>query len=162
MLWLVAISPASAAEGKFVLLEKPEPLPAGAVYYDAKDAAQPVSGLQGKVVVLHFWATWCAPCIVELPEMQKAVSTLPAKDVAVIPISLDFKPEVVEAFFTAKGLGYPVWLDKKSALLRSLGIKGLPGTVILNRKGEIIARHSGAIDWVSPQTVGFLQSRIKD
>lgn len=156
------LHPVQAAEGKITLLEAPEPLPQEAVYYDAEGAAHSVSALQGKVVILHFWATWCPPCIVELPEMQKTLAGITDKDLLLVPVSLDFKAESVTAFYDKTGLDYPVWLDKKSALLRSLNIKGLPGTVILNRKGEIIARYAGVVDWASPQTTALLTKALKD
>jgi thiol-disulfide isomerase/thioredoxin len=125
-------------------------------YYDREGTEQKLSSLKGKIVVVHFWATWCPPCIEELPQMQKALVGL-GEGVAILPISLDRMKEAVQAFYDANHIILPLMMDDKGKAMRAMEIKGLPSTVIISREGKEIARRAGVVDWSNPAVVEVIK-----
>lgn len=117
---------------------------------------------KGKVVVLHFWAKWCPPCVTELPEMQRAMDALQAGDeLVVLPLSLDRNVADVQAFYKEHNITMPVLLDNKGMAMRALEIRGLPSTVLINREGKEIARRSGVVDWQNPAVRKVIEEALK-
>lgn len=105
-----------------------------------------VAALRGKVVFLNFWATWCGPCRMEIPEFEKLQSEFPNR-LQIIGLSIDEPgPEtagVVAAFARQMKMNYPVVLAS-DALQRAFGaVTAVPTTVVLNENGEIVQRQSG-------------------
>lgn len=150
---------AQTKEGQLELLETPETMP-DIIYYDAEGKGKTLSSHRGKVVVLHFWAKWCPPCVVELPEMKTALEALAHDDLLLLPISLDFKVETVQQFYAENNIDFPVMMDNKSAAMRTAGIRGLPGTVIVDREGRIISRHNGVANWASEDTQALIRNAL--
>ena len=145
--------------GMATAAEKGEMIPSAAKdiptisYVDTEGETIALSDHKGKVVVLHFWAKWCPPCIEELPEMVAMLDTLDAKDkqdLVVLPLSLDRNAETVHAFLEEHALPLPVTRDAGGKAMRALEIRGLPSTVILNRNGQEIARREGVVNWENP------------
>ena len=100
----------------------------------------------GQLTVLHFWATWCPPCIEELPQIDRLAAELQSKGIAVEAVSEDRGgANDVNAFFSRHETTphMPQLLDPKRALARSLGINSLPVTVLINADGQEIARLVG-------------------
>jgi thiol-disulfide isomerase/thioredoxin len=101
------------------------------------------SDFDGKVVILDFWATWCAPCKAEIPgfiELQKQYGD---RGLAVVGVSLDEQgPTVVKRFMTQFGMNYPVVLGDVR-LMQDFGGTAIPTTVIIDRSGNIVAKHVG-------------------
>jgi thiol-disulfide isomerase/thioredoxin len=133
---------------KKLALSDGQALPDVAVH-DADGVAHSLSNWQGQWVVLNFWATWCAPCRHEMPSLSALQTALP--EVAVLPVATGRNSvEGVEAFFADTGVSnLPVLLDPKSELARSMGVLGLPVTVIVNPEGMEVARLLGDADWNS-------------
>lgn len=110
---------------------------------------QPVSlaGRQGQPMVVNFWARWCPPCRVEIPELVALQAR--KTGVEVIGINIETDPLPVRDFAYAYDINYPIFLSRTAVLdlMRSLGNSqaGLPFTVVLNRQGHIVARHTGAV-----------------
>lgn len=129
-------------------------------YYDLDGAEQKLSALKGKTVVVHFWATWCPPCIEELPQMQKALAGLGEEVVVVVPVSLDRTTDVVKTFYAANNIALPLAMDGKGKAMRALEIKGLPSTVIIDREGKEIARRAGVVDWNNPAVVEAIKGAL--
>ena len=104
---------------------------------------------RGKPMIVNFWARWCGPCRVEIPELAKVHDKYRTKGLVVLGIGLEDKAESVRDFMKAYDMDYPVLLakDKGIALLQALGNgkAGLPYTVVINRKGEIVASKLGAM-----------------
>ncbi|MCH2548177.1 MAG: TlpA family protein disulfide reductase [Alphaproteobacteria bacterium] len=114
---------------------------------------------KGKVVVVHFWAQWCPPCIDEMPEMVASLNSLSdahKAKLALLPISLDKDAETVQAFYEKHNLALPVMRDDNKAAMRAMNIRGVPSTVILDAEGREIARREGVADWDSPAIRGIL------
>ncbi len=101
---------------------------------------------KGKVVMLDFWATWCGPCRIEIPEFVELQKRYRDQGLAVIGISMDDSPEPVKEFYAQFKMNYPVAVgDEKLAELYG-GILGLPTTMLIGRDGRIYAKHVGATD----------------
>lgn len=120
----------------------------GAVFpdFDEKDmAGQPLSiaKFKGKIVLIDFWATWCGPCVAELPNVLAAYGKYHAKGFEVIGISLDKDEAVLKKFIEEKKMPWPQYFDGKgwqSKLGQKYGIDSIPATFLLDREGKIIAK----------------------
>lgn len=115
---------------------------------------------RGKVIVLNFWATWCAPCIRELPSFDSLAAKLPSNQFAVLILSTD-RGGAGKAPGFLKKLGIKnlaPYVDDKSKLARSLGLRGLPTTFILDADGQIRAKLAGPAEWDEPEFVAWIKS----
>ncbi len=129
-----------------------------ATLLDAADAPHSMADYHGQWVVLNFWATWCAPCRKEMPSLQRLQAKLP--EIAVVPVATgrNAVPGIEKFFAEAEITTLPILRDPKSELARSAGVMGLPVTLILNPKGEEVARLIGDAEWDSDSAVAVLQA----
>jgi thiol-disulfide isomerase/thioredoxin len=129
-----------------------EPVAAGVMpFTDADGAEHQLSNWQGKVVLLNFWATWCAPCRKEMPMLDALQTEFGGEAFEVVTIATGRNSvQGIRRFFEEAGVtNLPVLLDPKQELAREMGVFGLPITVILDREGREIARLRGEADWES-------------
>lgn len=104
-----------------------------------------VSKLQGKVVLIDFWATWCGPCVEELPKVIKLYKELHAKGFEVVGISLDQDKAELEAFLKNKGMEWPQYFDGKGPqndLFLRFKLESIPTAWLLNKKGLVVSRNA--------------------
>jgi thiol-disulfide isomerase/thioredoxin len=142
-----------------------EPTPASDVaFLNAEGVETTLAAYQGKVVLVNFWATWCAPCRKEMPQLSALQEKLGGDDFTVVAIATGRNPRpAIDAFFAEIGVdNLPVNTDERQALARSLGVLGLPITIILDRNGQEIARLQGDADWASDSAVAIVQAIIAD
>jgi thiol-disulfide isomerase/thioredoxin len=121
-----------------------------------------LSDYRGKVVLLNFWATWCAPCRKEMPNLSALQSTLGGDDFTVITIATGPNPPAkITAFFNDIGIdNLPAHRDPRQALAREMRVLGLPATILLDRHGQEIARLLGDANWHSDSALAIIQSLI--
>ena len=121
-----------------------------------------LSDYNGKVVVLNFWATWCAPCRKEMPELSALQSTMGRDDFAVVTIATGPNtPAKIAAFFDDIQIdNLPAHRDPRQALAREMGVLGLPVTVVLDRDGQEIARLLGDANWHSDSALAIMRALI--
>ncbi len=113
-----------------------------------------LAAFAGKPVLVNLWATWCVPCVVELPTLDKAARTLAGK-VTVLAISQDSDAAKVAPFLTAKKLALAPYVDAKMAL--SLGYQAsLPMTIMFGSDGREVWRRSGEFDWTSAEAQALI------
>lgn len=111
------------------------------------DAGEPValSDLRGQVVLLNFWATWCGPCRVEMPEFQQQYEARAGDGFTILAVNNAESPEVVRRFREEFGLTFLIALDQSAAIQTQYGLFSYPTTLLLDRDGVIVARHFGPL-----------------
>jgi cytochrome c biogenesis protein CcmG/thiol:disulfide interchange protein DsbE len=109
------------------------------------DTTVRLADLRGRPVLLNFWATWCAPCRVELPLLQAAYQP-DADGLIVLGIGVRESPEAVIAFATNLDLGFPLLLDQEGRVSDVYQVRGLPTSLFVDRDGLIAVRHIGPLD----------------
>ena len=115
---------------------------------------------RGKVVVLNLWATWCAPCVKELPALNALQRKFKKDDIAIVAVSQDRAGnKVVPPFYEKLGLrDLEIYLDNQSTLMAGFRVSGLPTTILIDRSGKEVARLVGAINWNSPDVIALLKA----
>ena len=132
-----------------------DPIPAPAVVFVGDDAKpMRISDFKGRAVVLNLWATWCAPCVKEMPTLAALQSAEAGRPVKVVPVSMDTSAETdrARAFMAAHPpLGF--YQDAKYAFMTGLKpqLVGFPTTVLIDRSGMERAVYAGDTDWNSPE-----------
>jgi len=101
---------------------------------------------QGKVVLLDFWATWCAPCLEEIPHFVEMQQKYGPQGMQVIGISMDDNAKPVQAFYQQQKMNYPVAIGDAKLAERYGGVLGLPVTFVIDREGRIAKKFVGATD----------------
>ena len=115
---------------------------------------------RGKVVFLNFWATWCGPCRMEMPSMQKLWQDFKEEDFVILAIDIQEEGKLVSSFMKERNLSFPVLLDGKGKTARSYGVRGIPTTFFLNPKGETIGKAVGARDWASEESFRLIRQLL--
>jgi len=117
----------------------------------------PLSELEGKVVFLSFWATWCPPCKAEMPSIQNLYHAMKGeKDIVFLMVS-DEESQTVRNFMEKNRYDFPVWLTD-SSLSAHLNVEAIPTTFIIDRKGDIVFAHTGAARWDDAVCADFLKN----
>ena len=140
-----------------------EPRPASTQSYELADGGTgALSDYKGRIILLNFWATWCAPCRHEMPMLSDLQAELGSDQFSVVTLATGRNPlPAIAKFFDEIGVdNLPKHRDPKQALGREMGIFGLPITVILDRNGHEIARLQGDADWSSDSAKTILQALI--
>ncbi|URD60294.1 TlpA family protein disulfide reductase [Sphingomonas sp. KRR8] len=124
-------------------------------FVDGDGAETSLAAFSGKPVLLNLWATWCAPCIKELPTLDKLSASPGAPQV--VALSQDMQPQsTVAAFMDERKIGLESYQDKEMAMSTALGVQTLPTTILYGSDGKEIWRYSGEMDWTSPQAAQML------
>ncbi|HYE42548.1 MAG TPA: TlpA disulfide reductase family protein [Caulobacteraceae bacterium] len=142
------------AKGSLARLESPAtPTRLGELAFnDAAGRPQDMAAFRGRVVVLNLWATWCAPCVVEMPTLASLQKAYPTDKVMVVPVSMDPDRMLENARnFIDVNDPLPLFHDPKFVLPTTLGVKGMPATVVYDRRGREVGRVMGEANWDSPE-----------
>ena len=140
----------------------PPAIPAAATFQEADGTLRSLGDYAGKGLVVNLWATWCVPCVAEMPELQDLARKVAGEGILVLPLSSDRGgAEVVRRFYAANRIdGLPVLLDPRGEAGRAWGARGLPTTIVIDRQGRERGRVEGAIDWTSAATVAELRRLV--
>ncbi len=121
-----------------------------------------LSDFRGRHVLLNFWATWCPPCIEEMPALQALYERLGPDDFVVVAVSSDAEGEaVVGPFADRLGLTFPILLDRDAAVSAAYGAKSLPASFLLDPQGRVVAAARGERDWASRRAFSYFDELIE-
>ena len=170
---LILAAAGSAAEDKPAELERVRlgefipaspPLPAPAVsFVDLTGNTVNLSEFTGKIVLVNLWATWCEPCLREMPSLARMQLRLGDK-ITVVAVSEDRGgSKTVEPFIDKLELkSIKTYLDPKSTAERAFKVQGLPTSFLIDRQGRILGRVEGAAEWDSRELLDILKSFLRD
>ncbi len=128
---------------------------------DLEGKAHPLGQWQGKVVMLNFWATWCAPCRHEMPGMERLWQRYGDDGFVVVAVSVDEgMARRVANFVEILALTYPILLDPDYAVGDLYQVSGLPYTVLIDREGQLIAEVVGQREWDSTEAFTLIESLL--
>ncbi len=146
---------------RFVVPDEPKAAPTIS-FVDASGKTGSLSDYRGKITAVHFWATWCAPCRIELPSVDFLNGSLSGESFAIVPISVDRDgPEAVGAFYKDNGIkSLPVFVDDGLDAFRAFKLGGIPATIFLDAEGREIARVLGERDWSDPDVAAVVRKLI--
>jgi thiol-disulfide isomerase/thioredoxin len=118
--------------------------------------------LRGKVVVVHFWATWCPPCRRELPGMERLAQRLDGDKYAVLAVSVDEEPAAVRQFKQRFGIRFANHIDQEMALAKgAFGVSAYPETFLIGRDGKLLRHMRGEHEWDSPAMMQVLEAAYR-
>lgn len=139
----------------------PQPIP-DFHFLDASGRRLTLAHFRGEGLVVNFWATWCPPCRAELPTLVAFNKLILPDGIRVLPVSIDSEGiQAVAPYYQAHRIvGVPMLFDPKSSGLRVFQESGIPFTVIVNRKSEVVATLEGAGDWNNAATVAQVRKLI--
>lgn len=120
-----------------------------------------LADLRGKIVMVHFWATWCPPCVEELPTLVKLYEELKGGDFEMLAVSVDEGgAAAVNSFLQKNRLVLPVLLDPGAPVSHSYGTYKFPETYIVDRQGIVLHKVIGPADWRDPAALQFIRNLI--
>ncbi len=146
---------------KKLMFAEAKPLPAlGLIGLD--DEPRGLAEFKGKWVLVNFWATWCPPCRAEMPGLGRLQNEFGGAEFEVVTVATGRNPvPAIEKFFADAEVGHLTALrDPKADLAHSLGIMGLPVTLILNPEGEEVGRLMGDAEWDGPEARAVLSALV--
>jgi thiol-disulfide isomerase/thioredoxin len=143
---------------KFTPAVKPDPLPATG-FTEQDGTIRTVKDFGGRIVLMNFWATWCAPCVREMPSLLRLQEKLGSRDFTVIALSEDRKGwEKIAPFREELGLtALPLFHDVGSKMMFGAKVRGLPTTILIGRDGKELGRLTGDAEWDSDEAVALIR-----
>ena len=120
------------------------------------DRTVALTQFRGKIVVLNFWATWCPPCVEEMPSLVEMQHRMKAKGVAVVAVSIDVDETAYRQFLKQHGVDLLTVRDPAQKTPTLYGTHGWPETFIIDRNGVMRRKFIGAVDWTEPEITDFL------
>ena len=157
-LLLLALSATLLATGCFSG-SRPPRIGDAASDFTVQDSDRTVSlnQFRGQVVVLNFWATWCPPCVEELPSLiDHAGSYARTKGVVVLGVSIDVDDDAYHRFLKQRNVNFLTVRDPEQKVATMYGTTGWPETYIIDRQGVMRRKFVGPVDWNSPEVMDFL------
>jgi len=142
----------------FTLLDPPVPTPLEA-FADLTGNRVRLADFKGRVVLLNFWATWCAPCVREMPSLDRLQAALGDRGLRVVAVSIDRGgAKSIRPFAERLGLAHlGLYHDPKGALFQAFGVAGLPASFVIDRNGGIAGAYAGPAEWDGPEARALIE-----
>ena len=146
---------------KFELAKLPKRLP-DLEFLDADDKPLHFADFKGKAMLVNFWATWCAPCVKEMPSLDRLQVAMGKDKFIVLPLSLDGPSRAkVAPFYEDRQLtNLGVYFDKGRKMMQALDVSILPTSILVDRSGREIGRLEGEADWDKPEAVALMKAAV--
>jgi len=121
-----------------------------------------LASYRGRVVVLNFWATWCPPCVAEMPSLERMHKALSGEGLAVVAVSVDEDEAALTAFVNKAGITFPVLRDPGGAVATgSFKTTGYPETFVIDARGVIQETYVGPAEWDTPEALAHFRRLLK-
>lgn len=152
---------ATGALAAFLIHPEPKPL-ADLAFQDGSGKPLKLSDWKGRVVLLNLWATWCAPCRKEMPDLSKLQKELGSDQFEVLAISVDRKgAEASAAFLKETGAdNLKLYVEPTTRIVNDVQSAGLPATILVDRQGRELGRLLGPADWASPEAQALIKAAL--
>ncbi len=161
-------SAAAACTSPPASLGRWQPAMAGAAapdqpWFDEHGGERRLADTNGKATIVNFWATWCAPCVKEMPALDRLAAAVAGDGIIVLPLSADREGvPVVRKFYAANRLQHlPVAIDRMGRVARALSVGGLPTTILVDATGREVGRVVGVAEWDAADAIAFLRRCLK-
>jgi len=166
--WLPAGAPAFAQADRAALFERAGVAPADKPMQAPDFSLPALSGetvrlgdLAGRLVLVNFWATWCRPCVHEMPTLDRLAERLGAQGLSVLAVSMDMgPPRLVADFVRGYGWKMPVLLDTLSEVGDRYAVRVVPTTYLIGPDGAILGRAFGPRQWDGPEAMALMESLL--
>jgi peroxiredoxin len=155
--WIKSLEPPASPSGSLAFLSAAPNLGVA----DRSGATIDLSKLEGKLAIIHFWATWCPPCVEEIPALSRFWERYRGRnDVALYAISVDKDWKTIDAFTAKNPNSLPLFIDPSAATAKRFGTIQYPETYIVNPKGRVLERIPGAVSWDDPEVVKRIEQLL--
>ena len=157
-----AAPPAPAPTLEVRLPKDPPPLK-DLLFVDADGKERTLADFRGKTLLVNVWATWCAPCRLEMPSLERLQATLGGAEFQVIALSVDAGGlRDVRRFYSQLGLKHlGIFVDPSGRTMPGLKISGLPTTLLIGRDGREIGRTATPAEWDQPEALTLIRQHLK-
>ena len=129
---------------------------------DMQGTTHKLADYRGKVLVVNFWASWCSPCVKEMPSLQRAWEQLKLDAIQVLAVNAGENRKEIDGFTKSYPVSFPLLLDPDMALTTAWSVKGLPTTYIIDPGGQIIFQKLGDLEWDNPVVLQQLRALQND
>ena len=137
-----------------------DPVPPDLELTDLEGATYRLDAFRGEVVLLNFWATWCPPCVKEIPSLGRLKKKMEGRGVVVLSVDIGEPPEVVRRFLEKIPAAFPVMLDIDGSSVAPWQIRAFPTTYLIDRQGQIRYAYFGGLEWDAPEVVEIIESLL--
>ncbi len=115
---------------------------------------------EGKIVLLNFWATWCAPCVREIPSLNRIYKRFEDKGFVVLAVSVDENKDQYREFLADADVAFPTVRDPQRTVSGRYGTAKYPESYLIDRGGRVLRKYVGAEDWLRPEIVNYIRSLL--
>lgn len=148
----------------FILLKEREAA-SEVQFFDEAGKPRYFAEFNGQVLLVNFWATWCAPCVREMPDLDKLQADLGSDEFKVVTISQDLKGVAKAKPFMREKLGLTnldIFVDKRMQLGRAMGVQGLPATYLIDKESKVVGYYVGPAHWASDDAKALMNAVIQE
>jgi thiol-disulfide isomerase/thioredoxin len=161
---LAALALPARAAGEMARFKKaatPKPLP-DLAFQDADDKPLRFADFRGRALLINFWATWCAPCVKEMPSLDRLQAMFPENKFLILPLSIDgpTRPKVAPFYKDQKLTHLGIYFDKGRKAMQALDVSLLPTSILVDPTGRELGRLEGDADWDMPEGVALMKAAI--
>jgi peroxiredoxin len=128
---------------------------------DTEGRPHRLADYRGSVVLVNFWATWCAPCREEMPSMERLRARMQGRKFVLLAVNVGEGARAARAFGEKMGLGFPLLLDGDTKTARAWSARVLPASFVIDPHGRIRYSHFGAIDWMRDDVRGAIEELLQ-
>lgn len=146
---------AAESLSKLTSLDAPPTQPG--LSFETPSGSVSLSDYRGRIILVNIWGTWCAPCIAEMPSLDRLEQLRGGEDFAVVPVALRDTTDAIETFYKRTGIeALPVISDRDMTINPPLRLPGVPTSIFYDENGREIARLPGEADWASEEALALI------